>query len=120
MRDLKCTCTYIAHVHVRTVHVHVLKTNVHIHVRPLQRKEQKSPKPLAMINQTSPASLSPSQTYEGEYVGDKKHGQGSYTWPSGARFSGHFEGDQKEGHGVFQSPEGEKFEVGVLPVHVYY
>ena len=49
--------------------------------------------------------------YEGEYVADKKHGKGTYTWPSGASFTGQFECDQKEGEGVYVLSEEEKFEV---------
>lgn len=51
------------------------------------------------------------QVYEGEYLADKKHGRGTYTWLSEARFTGQFESDQKEGFGVYISPDGEKFEV---------
>lgn len=51
------------------------------------------------------------QVYEGEYMCDKKHGHGRYSWPSGAHFCGYFESDRREGTGVYVSPEGEKFEV---------
>ena len=51
------------------------------------------------------------QVYEGDYVCDKKHGHGRYSWPSGAYFCGYFESDLREGTGVYVSPDGEKFEV---------
>lgn len=47
----------------------------------------------------------------GEYHNDKRHGNGVYTWPSGASFRGTFREDLKEGPGVYRSPQGEKFEV---------
>jgi hypothetical protein len=51
------------------------------------------------------------QVYEGDYVCDKKHGHGRYSWPSGAYFCGYFESDLRKGTGIYVSPEGEKFEV---------
>ena len=51
------------------------------------------------------------QEYEGDYVHDKKHGHGRYSWPSGAYFCGYFEYDLREGTGVYVSPAGERFEV---------
>ena len=53
------------------------------------------------------------QVYEGDYVCDKKHGHGRYSWPSGAYFCGYFKSDLREGPGVYVSPEGEKFEVSL-------
>lgn len=52
-----------------------------------------------------------SQVYEGSYVQDKRHGRGTYSWPSGATFRGWFEEDLKEGVGVYVSESGERFEV---------
>lgn len=54
------------------------------------------------------------QVYEGDYVADKKHGQGTYRWPSGACFTGKFKQDCKDGPGVYTSAEGDKFEVRLL------
>ena len=51
------------------------------------------------------------QIYEGDYLFDKRHGLGSYQWPTGAKFSGAFKEDMKDGRGVYVSESGEKFEV---------
>ena len=51
------------------------------------------------------------QVYEGEYWNDKRHGYGTYKWPSGAVFTGQFRNDRKDGKGVFHSEHGETFEV---------
>ena len=49
--------------------------------------------------------------YEGEYWNDKRHGYGTYKWPSGAVFTGQFRNDKKDGKGVFYSEHRETFEV---------
>ena len=51
------------------------------------------------------------KVYEGEYHKDKRHGNGVYTWPSGASFEGSFFRDLKEGPGKFTSAKGDIFEV---------
>ena len=37
--------------------------------------------------------------YEGEYVDDKKHGQGEFRWQSGGHYRGSYIDDKKEGYG---------------------
>ena len=58
------------------------------------------------------------ETYEGEYQFDKRHGLGSYQWPTGAKFTGSFWEDMKDGQGVYVSESGEKFEVLQITVLV--
>ncbi|XP_069328355.1 radial spoke head 1 homolog isoform X2 [Eulemur rufifrons] len=39
--------------------------------------------------------------YIGEYVKNKKHGQGTFIYPDGSRYEGEWADDQKHGHGVY-------------------
>ena len=36
-------------------------------------------------------------TYEGEWLTDKQHGHGTYTWPGGDRFHGDYRDDKFHG-----------------------
>jgi hypothetical protein len=49
-----------------------------------------------------------SNLYEGQFLNDRPHGRGVYTWSDGSRFSGvWFEGN---GQGVFQAINGDRYE----------
>uniref|UniRef100_A0A8D2CYI7 Radial spoke head 1 homolog n=1 Tax=Sciurus vulgaris TaxID=55149 RepID=A0A8D2CYI7_SCIVU len=39
--------------------------------------------------------------YVGEYVRNKKHGQGTFIYPDGSRYEGEWADDQRHGHGVY-------------------
>ncbi|XP_062031127.1 radial spoke head 1 homolog [Lepus europaeus] len=39
--------------------------------------------------------------YIGEYVKNKKHGQGTFIYPDGSRYEGEWADDQRHGHGVY-------------------
>ena len=55
-----------------------------------------------------------SQTYEGEFFRDRRHGEGIYMWPDESTYSGTFYMDKKEGYGTFTFSNSNKFEVKVL------
>jgi hypothetical protein len=44
-------------------------------------------------------SISGGDTYEGEYMNDKKCGEGIYTWKNGCKYKGQFENDLRHGYG---------------------
>ena len=37
--------------------------------------------------------------YEGDYLGDKKHGKGVFTWASGNIYKGDYHEDERHGNG---------------------
>lgn len=49
-------------------------------------------------------------TYEGEWLGDNKHGYGIQRWPDGAVFEGNFVNGTANGYGVFIHTDGDKYE----------
>ncbi|KAF7457902.1 membrane occupation and recognition nexus protein morn2 [Cryptosporidium felis] len=49
-------------------------------------------------------------TYEGEWLGDKKHGYGVQKWPDGAVFEGNFVNGTANGFGIFIHTDGDKYE----------
>ncbi|CUV04547.1 unnamed protein product [Cryptosporidium hominis] len=49
-------------------------------------------------------------TYEGEWLGDNKHGYGIQKWPDGAVFEGNFVNGTANGYGVFIHTDGDKYE----------
>ncbi|KAH8581808.1 phosphatidylinositol-4-phosphate 5-kinase [Cryptosporidium sp. chipmunk genotype I] len=49
-------------------------------------------------------------TYEGEWLGDNKHGYGVQKWPDGAIFEGNFVNGTANGYGVFIHTDGDKYE----------
>ena len=46
----------------------------------------------------------------GEYVRDQRHGQGTSTWPSGQQYVGEYEHDRPHGRGTHTWPSGQKYE----------
>ncbi len=48
--------------------------------------------------------------YEGDMVGDKKHGHGSYTWKNGDKYTGDFIDDQRTGYGELVFNDNKKYE----------
>ena len=48
-------------------------------------------------------------TYEGYWVGTKKHGQGTETWPNGFIYKGEFEDSVWSGQGTLYFPNGAKY-----------
>lgn len=38
-------------------------------------------------------------SYEGEYMNDKKNGKGIYIWKNGSKYEGNFENDYRHGYG---------------------
>ncbi|OII71761.1 uncharacterized protein cubi_00568 [Cryptosporidium ubiquitum] len=49
-------------------------------------------------------------TYEGEWLGDNKHGYGIQKWPDGAVFEGNFVNGTANGYGIFIHTDGDKYE----------
>lgn len=46
-------------------------------------------------------------SYQGEYVDDKKHGHGIYRWHNGATYEGEFREDVKHGKGTIIYENGK-------------
>ena len=44
--------------------------------------------------------------YEGEYLNDRKCGEGVYTWSNGCRYRGQFENDLRHGYGEMMEVDG--------------
>ena len=49
-------------------------------------------------------------TYEGEWVGTKKNGQGVETWPNGYIYKGEFKNSEWSGIAVLTFPDGSTYE----------
>ena len=49
-------------------------------------------------------------TYEGEWVGTKKNGQGVETWPNGYIYKGEFKNSVWSGVGTLTFPDGSTYE----------
>jgi len=47
--------------------------------------------------------------YKGEFVENKKHGQGVLTWPDGRQYEGQFVNDEFHGQGTMSWPDGCKY-----------
>ncbi len=47
--------------------------------------------------------------YEGQWVNDMKHGQGTYRWPSGAYYTGEYVNDLIEGSGTYHYSNGDVY-----------
>ncbi len=53
--------------------------------------------------------------YEGEFINDRKDGQGLYVWGaesawSGDRYRGEFKADQREGQGTYEFANGDRYQ----------
>jgi hypothetical protein len=46
--------------------------------------------------------------YEGEFLSDRPHGRGTYTWSDGSRFNGLWSGGS--GSGIFHAANGDRYE----------
>lgn len=51
----------------------------------------------------------PTNEYSGEYVNDKKCGQGEFKWASGNIYRGEYKDDERDGHGEMQWTDGSKY-----------
>ena len=47
-------------------------------------------------------------TYEGEWLNDKEHGSGIFTWANGARYEGDFSDGLPSGHGILTWADGTR------------
>lgn len=45
--------------------------------------------------------------YNGEYLNDKKHGHGVYTWPNGKKYDGDWLNDKQHGTAKFSNTKGQ-------------
>ncbi len=48
--------------------------------------------------------------YIGEYLKNKKHGQGLFIYPDGSKYEGSWVDDLREGFGVYYYVNGDRFE----------
>ena len=48
-------------------------------------------------------------TYAGEWSGDEKNGQGTYTFANGDKYVGDWKSGKRNGQGTFIWPDGEKY-----------
>jgi hypothetical protein len=48
--------------------------------------------------------------YEGDFLGYKKHGRGTYTWSNGTKYIGSYVDDNCHGQGVNVFASGERYE----------
>ena len=48
--------------------------------------------------------------YIGEYVKNKKHGQGVFIYPDGSKYEGSWVDDLREGYGVYHYVNGDRYE----------
>ena len=48
----------------------------------------------------------PSNQYEGDYLNDKKHGYGMFTWASGNTYKGEYKEDERDGYGEMKWTDG--------------
>lgn len=44
----------------------------------------------------------------GDYVNDKKHGLGVFTWPDGRSYDGEWANGKQDGKGVYKGSKGNK------------
>ena len=61
-------------------------------------------------SQCSPDNDQSSDMYDGEMLGNRKHGQGTYKWKDGDRYTGEWFEDRMHGRGVFVYANGDKYE----------
>ena len=54
-------------------------------------------------------------SYNGEWLDDKRHGKGIDTYASGHRYTGEFADGQRHGQGTYTFPDGES--LSLLPCH---
>ena len=47
--------------------------------------------------------------YVGEYKDGKRHGQGTFTWPSGSKYAGEFKDGIRNGQGTYTFTNGNKY-----------
>lgn len=47
--------------------------------------------------------------YEGNWIGRKREGQGTFTWPNGMKYVGAWKEDKREGNGTQYWPDGQRY-----------
>lgn len=48
-------------------------------------------------------------SYEGQYMNDKKNGKGTYLWKNGSKYIGNFENDYRHGYGQMYWQDGKVY-----------
>jgi hypothetical protein len=48
--------------------------------------------------------------FNGEWLNNKMHGKGVFTWSDGRKYEGDYHDDKKSGYGVFTWPDGRMYE----------
>ena len=48
-------------------------------------------------------------SYEGEYMNDKKNGKGIYIWKNGSKYEGNFQNDYRHGYGQMRWQDGRTY-----------
>ena len=69
-----------------------------------------------MFNLHAEANPSSIQVYVGEYVADRKHGQGKCEWPNGNVYAGMWAAGIQEGRGTLTCKDGRRY---VCERHLY-
>ena len=44
--------------------------------------------------------------YDGEWISNKMHGKGVFTWADNRKYEGEYFDDKKHGYGIFTWPDG--------------
>mmetsp|Transcript_7718 Transcript_7718/g.10702 ORF Transcript_7718/g.10702 Transcript_7718/m.10702 type:complete len:146 (+) Transcript_7718:85-522(+) len=77
-----------------------------------QTSEHDAPKDLARNGKdplplpSQKAELQGGATYEGQWQGEEKHGEGQLIFPDGSSYNGQFDNNHKHGHGTYNYSDG--------------
>ena len=52
--------------------------------------------------------INPTESYEGDWRGNQRHGRGVYRWSNGNRYEGDFRNNERTGNGVYVKANGDR------------